>query len=630
VRADLLALTPEAVAALANLGLVKRAQRELAEGAGPALSEEPDGTVTGRFADGVVAKLSPGKTLKESPCSCNAVTTCRHRVAVALAYRPWHEAEHAGAPARVDEAWSPADIDDGALERALGAKLLARARAQLARGVLVTLEPASPPTARLPTCTVRFLVPRDVAYARCDCAEEGACEHLALAVWAFRQGKAQGVVALGGVALGEGERAVLERALALARDIVAAGVVRAIPPAARFAEAREASAALGTVWITSLLSDLEQTLEAYHARSAIYGAHDVHELVVELAARARAAHAAQAELPARYVLGEDEAPETRLDHVRLISLGARLLADGRTRHAEIFLADPDTAMVLVLRKRWDDVDDVGPALARRSVAAKISLAQLACGQLVSKAVKRRANHSIEISGSRTQQSSVTPQRGDWDALPAPILVRDIAAHLAAVRARPPKMLRPRVLAENVHVLAVREVSDVVYVPAEQTVVALLQDAEGNVVRATVTHRAVAPHALDAAAAALSGKVRFVSGELGRAPDSGEPHLELLAIAGDGLVVPDVAAAVAAPTLSRASVQRAADPVEESIGSAVGLLDEALQHGLSSAPRDRLRAAAARLDEVGLGALAARVARLAESPSPAACIDAALWAALLHE
>ena len=41
-RKDLLALTPEAVAALANLGLVKRAQREIAEGNGPVLEETDD------------------------------------------------------------------------------------------------------------------------------------------------------------------------------------------------------------------------------------------------------------------------------------------------------------------------------------------------------------------------------------------------------------------------------------------------------------------------------------------------------------------------------------------------------------------------------------------------------------
>jgi hypothetical protein len=69
-RADLLALTPEAVATFANVGLVKRAQREIAEGAGPALHEESDGTIVGTFADGVVARLPLGTSLKAAPCTC--------------------------------------------------------------------------------------------------------------------------------------------------------------------------------------------------------------------------------------------------------------------------------------------------------------------------------------------------------------------------------------------------------------------------------------------------------------------------------------------------------------------------------------------------------------------------------
>ena len=59
-RADLLALTPASVAALANLGLVKRAQREIAAGEGPELAEDDAGVVTGRFKDGVVTTLVPG------------------------------------------------------------------------------------------------------------------------------------------------------------------------------------------------------------------------------------------------------------------------------------------------------------------------------------------------------------------------------------------------------------------------------------------------------------------------------------------------------------------------------------------------------------------------------------------
>ncbi len=269
-RADLLALTPEAIATLANVGLVKRAQKEIAAGTGPTLVEEEDGTVVGTFADGTVTRLVPKKTLRETPCSCNAATTCRHRVAVALAYPAWHAARAEGGPpdapaAPPEERWSPAEVDDATLEKTLGPKTIARARATLRGGVLVDVEHASPPTAKLPSCTVRFLVPRDVAYARCDCAEQSGCEHLALAVWAFRSAKADGVVSLGGGAATALDREVLDDTRSLARELVAGGVANQPITKTRFARARAGAERAGLVWVAAPGSELERSPRASQA-----------------------------------------------------------------------------------------------------------------------------------------------------------------------------------------------------------------------------------------------------------------------------------------------------------------------------------------------------------------------------
>ena len=647
-RADLLALTPEAIATLANVGLVKRAQREIAAGTGPSLVEEPDGTVVGTFSDGVITRLVPGKTLRETPCACNAATTCRHRVAVALAYPAWHaaqggpaDASDVGKPTDAAEPWSPAELDDATLERTLGAKMLARARAVAREGVLVTIEYATVgtlPTAKLPSCTVRFLVPRDVAYARCDCAEQSACEHLALAVWAFREGKSDGVVLLGGPTTGELDLSALDDARALARDLIASGIAADALTKARFAQARARAERAGMVWIAAIVSDLEQLLEGYHARSALYSNAEARQLALEIDARARAVKAPNRELPARFVLGEDEAPETLLDHVRLVSIGARVRADGSTRFADLHLADPDTAMVLVLSKRWDECTDAGPALAKKSVGARITLGQLATGQLVSKAVRRRANRAVEIGTSRTNQSSVTPQHGAWDGLGAPILIRDVAQHLESVRARPPWMVRPRLLAENAHVIAVSKVVNVIYVPAEQSVVAVLADEAGNMVRATIAHRAVAPNAVDAASAALSRPVRFVAGELTH--DAHGLALEVLAIAGDTLVVPDIAGPTPAPSLEQITPRASLDPILAAEARANGALEEVLVGGVAGANAaviERILAAAQGLRDVGSASMASRMTRLADAAKArdrdglaSAWLDAAIRLSLLAE
>ncbi len=649
-RPDLLALGPEALASLANVGLVKRAQRELAEGPAPSLVEEDDGTVVGTFVDGVVARLPPNKPLKEAPCTCGAAGVCRHRVAVALAYKPWHESVHEAGPppsARVPENWSPGHIDDATLEGVVGAKVLERARAVLKKGLLASVDSHGVPTAKLPSCTVRFLVPGDVAYARCDCAQAGGgCEHLALAVWAFRaadalanKGGPEGaavVVRLGGAEVSSGGRsAALASAAALVRDILRAGVRDTAPLPTRFAELRSELRREGMTWMHALSTDLEIAIEGYHKRSALHDSREIAALLVEMAMRLRSAQADGHELPARFVLGEDQAPETLLDHVRLVSLGARLRADGRERYADVYLADPDTTVVLVLRKRWDYAADVepedGPGLARRTVAARLTLQAVATGQVVSKVVTRRANHTIDMSASRTGQTSVTPQRGDWDALPAPLLVRDLTEHDAWRKKRPPRMLRPRVLAEEVHAVAVSEVRAVVYEAAEQRVTAQLVDAAGNPFVLSARHQRVAPHALDAIAAALAGPVRFVAGELTRR--AGYWELEPLSIAGTSFVVPDIAGPTAAHTPSGQGLRAGADPLEAALTRAEGVLEELCHGGLgarAAAVKPRLAAAVQSLDDAGLADLAGRMRRLDPPGDADAWIDAALRLTLLRE
>ncbi|MEV0407034.1 hypothetical protein [Actinoallomurus sp. NPDC050550] len=87
IRADLLALTPDALAALANRGLVKRATKELDAGNAPAVDVAPDGAVHGRFPDGAEALLPDGGGLEGASCTCAATGVCRHRIGLILAYQ---------------------------------------------------------------------------------------------------------------------------------------------------------------------------------------------------------------------------------------------------------------------------------------------------------------------------------------------------------------------------------------------------------------------------------------------------------------------------------------------------------------------------------------------------------------
>jgi hypothetical protein len=636
IRADLLALTPEALAALSNLGLVKRATRELADGRGAALVCEADGTVVGTFPDGVVVRLAPGRSFVDGPCTCGAVGACRHRVGVVLAYlRGQSEAAPVAAPP-----WSPGALTDARLALALGERRLERARQSLRRPVLITLEHGAPPTARLPACTVRFLVPDDVAYARCDCAEPGTCEHLALAVWAFRLRDMDGVVTLGRAPAETVSPHTLRPPVdALLSHVLAEGTTHAAPGSACFAFARAALEGAGARWLVGGVDDLEASLEAFQRRSALFTAVDLRGLLVELEARLRAAWR-PVELPAAYLLGEGEAAEVLLDHTRLVSLGARVEADGPAKQARVYLADPGTATVVVLERRWADTPDDGPALAFRRIGTRLTLGPLAHGQVVSRAVKRRANRSVELGTTRPGQTSVTSRYGDFGALPAPLLVRDLRALEARRATRPPPFLRPRVLAEDVHVVAISEVRSLAYRPSAQQLLAECVDAAGNGFLASVTHRTVAPNAVDAARAALAEPVGFLCGEL-RWTHEG-PSLDLLGIGGAQFVVPDLAAVPVGPALvalPRALPPVPGDPVREVLRRAEGLLDELLVAGLRhAAPGFATRLAAAQ-DEAGLVGLtdfATRLAGLASALArrepEAACrawLEAALFAALLE-
>jgi hypothetical protein len=96
-RADLLALTEDSLAALANRGLVKRAAKELAAGAGARIATDADGELSAEFPDGIVARLRADAPLAEATCSCSAAGLCRHRIGLVLAYQEVHAASRAGA-----------------------------------------------------------------------------------------------------------------------------------------------------------------------------------------------------------------------------------------------------------------------------------------------------------------------------------------------------------------------------------------------------------------------------------------------------------------------------------------------------------------------------------------------------
>lgn len=143
VRPDLLALTPETLAALSNRGLVKRATKELDAGTVPALTTDADTTVRARFDDGTTTSLPPGTGLDEGSCSCAAPGVCRHLIALVLAHQRDAEAGPGAAPAAFTD-WSPGSTDDAALAEAIGTRPFATARRTFERGYAAVVHRPTP------------------------------------------------------------------------------------------------------------------------------------------------------------------------------------------------------------------------------------------------------------------------------------------------------------------------------------------------------------------------------------------------------------------------------------------------------------------------------------------------------
>ncbi|MCX4744451.1 hypothetical protein OG455_02775 [Kitasatospora sp. NBC_01287] len=681
-RADLLALTPETLAALANRGLVKRAAKELDAGGGPQLGVDADGAVDGRFPDGTRTVLPPGTDLAAGHCDCGAPGVCRHRIGLVLAYQRTATAQSAAqpteqattqpttqpteqatthptaqlaAPPPAFTAWSPGACDDEALATAIGPRALAAARRGHNRGYPARLHRPTPgaPTAQveLPTCTVRFPVPGQLGYAITEAGADQRGEVIALAVWAFRAADERGLLDpyvqldVGGAPDPARGGAELAAALELADELLLTGTAHAGPVlGAAVLRVRDRLAAASLHWPAGALTELGEQLADHAARGAGFRPERVALLLAELHARHRAAAHGDATARAQ-LLGTREAGETALRRVRLTALGCRIGGGARRRVAQLFLAHPEAGVVLVLRRQWEPAEGqqaLGPELAGRRLAGS-TLGALAAGNVVSESATRSASRTVAIARGRIAATSVTPVGTAWTELPEPLLVRDFAAHVARLDRLPPALLRPRVEAEAVHVVEIAGVEELGYDPAEQQLRAVLRDAAGRRATLLATHNPYAPGALDALATALAGEVRLLSGTLRRS--GGGLLLDPLAVlTADGVTVldlasttstgPEPAPAEPTPTAPFAADPTpadpiSADPISTALQEALSALADTAHRGLRQLDRARharLTEAATRLDRTGLATAAALLRALltaAQEHGPAAWTAAQL-------
>ncbi len=650
-RPDLRALTDDGLIQLANAGLVKRALREVAAGAGPALAEAGDGTVEARFADGTVTRLGPGRPPDAATCTCPASGMCRHRVALVVAYRaaavadgpvegaaegPTEEtAERTAVPAAAAVAWDPCTLDGATVEAGLGGAAAAELRRLLAAGITVGLERGAVPAARLPTATVRFLVPDAVGYARCDCAAGGGCAHVALAIRAFREAAGAPEIRLGGAVPARTATAATpaEDGLAEAADRVVAGLLEAGVVSgseahdAALVRLRRAAERRGATQVLLAEAELTDQLAAYAGRHAAYDAAVVLALAAELLGRVRGGEAA---------LGLGQPYETAMGKTRLVSLGARFLARGRGAAARVALADTDTGALLALERAVRAGRGRGGRRGRPARAPPEP-----------RPVRRGHRPGPDPDQRRPAPGRRAPRprpgragpdgaaaAGCPRAAPGPLAARDVSSVLRRLADRPPAFLRPRDRLEAFHVFAVEAVLGQAWAPGAQTWQAAVELPEaGGTLHLARAYDPAAPHALDALAGACSGRwgpVRQVAGPV-RIED-GALVCDPWSVSADRLVVPDLAAPDGAghpippaPDLGPATL----------LDEAAALLANALHAGrraFAASARAGGADLVARLAAAGHPATAARLSAFLAAPAaePGPFARAALWVAAMRD
>lgn len=555
MRPDLAQLSHEALAGLANWGLVKRALKEIESGQGPQLSQQ-DQELLARFPDGVECRLADGAAWTTARCSCGA-SMCRHRVALVLAL-PKTDAPPAADTLTLQAAdW----------ERALSKRLLDRARRERARGLQAEL--TGPPwQVRLATNTVRLLAGGEVNYARCDCDTPWPCEHLALAAWVAEALECRP----GRLDWGQG-RTASEVSLDLS-ELWHDGCAARLP-----------KAPAGCTWLQLLLEEMVELQAAYRAGAAHYDSQSWLFCALSLWCRIRASEPSD-----DYRLGRDQPMEQELEQIRLISLGATRDRKG----TNLFFADP-AGVVMRL-----------PLAPDKSPAAGLRMPDLAYGQLVTRGVVRRANRTFRLRRER-QRHSLSPLGQAWQSLPESLIWPGWEEWSRRRAHQTTRLLRPLLECEDLVVVPVEDVLDSIYLPGPQKLVTTVLDSHGATLMLQRAHRAEAPMALDVLAHRL-GAARTVSGRLDCS--SGRPILEPIAFWTDqGLCIPDLEQASNDWELPWLVEHEHSNPLQQVLSEALGLCAETLHLGraaqLPSFDTRRLETAA-RLEESGLHGLAQRL------------------------
>ncbi|NJK38750.1 MAG: hypothetical protein HC920_14005 [Oscillatoriales cyanobacterium SM2_3_0] len=415
-RQDLLVLTSDDLMILSNRGLVKRAIKELESGHSYDLKVDEVGTIIVHWSDAIECILPTNVTLNQSYCSCAATTLCRHILKSVLAYQQTvHAQSSPQTVAGLSEppspnpdplsppefstwtTWNPGEISDTELAKYYRKPDLNRLQKSFNSGQVMELIQHQKPLAQFHSLpyTLRFLVPHDIRYTHCNCAEPAPCSHVPLAIWGFRllpPGQTSGLVETATAALAIPVNLLdeLERAVS---DLVQTGLANCSTTLiGRFNRLISQCRAEGLVWPAEILGELLGERDRYLAHDARFSPIRVAELIGELCIRLDGIRANTGAIPQLLIRGSKADRVTEIGSARLIGLGCGIQIQYRHFKLSAYLQDADSGTLVNLGRDFSqghsEADSPQPfaVLARTPVKRGIAWGDLGAGQLLTREV----------------------------------------------------------------------------------------------------------------------------------------------------------------------------------------------------------------------------------------------------
>jgi hypothetical protein len=518
-RADILSLSEDDLGALATRGKVKEARKELDDGRVSGDLTEDAGALRVTWSDGLTTEVPADTPLRAGRCSCGGVGVCKHLVRLALLVQ---RAANAAGPVAATEPWDPGAIADDELAKHLRATTLTKARQLDEAGTLAEVVRGTRPVARfhVPGCTVRFLVPGDIRYSACDCARPAPCEHVPLAVWAFRRldaAKRAGVVT-GGAPAPAVDADVLDGAERVLGEMAEQGTSGAGAGwVDRLGRLRARFEAADLVWPAELLGEMMAQQESYANHDARFDPRRVAELLGELVVRLDAIRANDGGLPQRLIRGSNLDRPVEIERGLFWGLGCGIALARGTAEVTAYLYDTKSAQVSVLTKEVVEGEETGPSFVRlgQRVAAKgSSFAALGAGVLQLETARRSARH--ELMPGRSGVGVLVQERLAWEEIAPPVLVEEFAELEDRLGGLPPSSLRPRRLGEAVHVFQIAKLESARFDVPTNTVQAILRDKAGGTMLLEHPYTSRGRAGAEALLGRLTGgkgDLRFVSGKV---------------------------------------------------------------------------------------------------------------------